>query len=176
MGINFVKNICLTILMDRMVSACKSLATSNHHMKYEPHLFPFSSIAGCNERSHRIKRLAYVISTSTSTFQRLLFAETTNITLESRFNFGEKQQLWDLNNNEMNGNVQFVFSILRLLFVFDTFVLFIQTAIKINHFCVFSFFSFWWTSSFFLNVFLVSSRYHFTVTVLRFKAQGIIYI
>lgn len=33
----------------------------------------------------------------------------------------------------------------------DTFSLFIQIAIKINHFCVFPFLCFWWTSSFFLS-------------------------
>lgn len=35
----------------------------------------------------------------------------------------------------------------------DTFLLFIQIAIKINHFCVISFFHCWWSSSFFPRVF-----------------------
>lgn len=88
----------------------------------------------------------------------LLFAETKSTALDSIWRRKTKMlQVILLSRSEMNENAQFVFPSFLPSLPFDTFILFIQIAIKINHFCVFPFFYFWWTSSFFLNASRLSS-------------------
>lgn len=123
-----------------------------------------------------IKRNVYhMSSTSKSTMKAFFFVLTETKNSFSRFNLKEeKKEQGELDSQQKQlRSIQFLSS---SSFSFRYFsIRFIQIAIKINHFCVFSFFHLLMNLIILSGRFSLLSLYLFTV-LQRFKALGIIYI